>query len=324
MKTGLFAVAVTLAAWMFPIASQAVFPEQPINLIVPFSPGGSTDLDGRAFAQIAGKYLGKPVVVVNQAGGAGIPGSNYVAKSKPDGHTVLCGRPGAQGVATACFPETTPFSLDSFTFLGIIDSTPLVLLVAPDAPFKNLQELIAHIKTNPGKLKYSSSGLSSIHNFGMQYMLNLAGLKPEDMIHVPYKGGGEALTAIMGGQVDMMMCAYNEGSNHIKSKSLRALVITTKDTFPPLPDVDSATASGMPNLDLHTWFVLLGPKNMPAETQQIWWETIQKVVKDPDWLKMITDLGCIPTPMDPVAAKDYVVKQNELFRNLGKGMGIVR
>ena len=309
---------------LLPSSAFAAFPERPATLVVPFSPGGSTDLDGRAFAQIASKYLGQPVVVANREGGSGIIGSQFVNKSKPDGYTVLCGRPGAQGVATACFPDTTPFSLDSFTFLGIIDSTPLVLLVHPDAPYKTLQELIATIKANPGKLKYSSSGVSSIHNFGTQLMLNLAGLKPDALVHVPYKGGGEALTAIMGGQVDMMMCAYNEGSGHIKGKTLRPLVITSPEPFPFAPEVPSAKQAGMPDLDIHTWFVLLGPKGLSKDVQDTWWNVIQKVVVDEDWKRMVAELGCIATPMNPEEAKAYVVRQNAMLRRVGEAMGVVK
>lgn len=313
-----------LACVLLAAPASAAFPERPATLVVPFSPGGSTDLDGRAFAQIASKYFGQPVVVANREGGSGIIGSQFVNKAKPDGYTVLCGRPGAQGVATACFPDTTPFTLDSFTFLGIIDSTPLTLLVHPDAPYKTLQELIAYIKANPGKLKYSSSGVSSIHNFGTQLMLNLAGLKHDALVHVPYKGGGEALTAVMGGQVDMMMCAYNEGASHIKGKTLRSLVITSTKPFEFAPEVPTAVQAGMPDLDIHTWFVLLGPKNMAADVQAKWWDVIQKVVVDEDWKRMVADLGCVATPMNPVEAKAYVVKQNEMLRRVGQAMGVVK
>lgn len=324
MKKCFLTMILTLMLAVTGSPARAAFPEQPINLIVPFSAGGSTDLDARAFATIAGKYIGQPMMVANRPGGSGIIGSQYVVSSKPDGYTILIGRPGAQGVATACFPETTPFTLDSYTFLGMVDASPCVLMVHPDAPYKTLQEFIAYIKANQGKLKYSSSGVSSIHNFATQYMLNLSGMKHDALIHVPYKGGGEALTAIMGKQVDMMICAYNEASSYIKSGTLKALVVMTKDPFPFAPEIPTAVQAGMPELQLGTWFALLGPKDMPQEVRDVYWNTIQKVVVDPDYLRMIGEIGCVPTLMDAETAKEYVIAQNAIFREVGQAIGIVK
>ena len=324
MKKSFLTAALALMLALAGAPAQAAFPEQPINLIVPFSAGGSTDLDARAFATVASKYIGQPVMVANKPGGSGIIGSQYVNMSKPDGYNILIGRPGAQGVATACFPDTTPFTLDSYTFLGMIDTSPCVLMVHPDAPYKTLQELIEYIKANPGKLKYSSSGVSSIHNFATQYMLNLSGMEHDALVHVPYKGGGEALTAIMGGQVDMMICAYNEASGYIKAGTLKALVVMTRDPFSFAPDVPTCVQAGMPELELGTWFVLLGPKNMPQDVRDKYWDTIQKVVKDPDYLRMIGDIGCVPMLMDPESSKKFVVEQNDIFRKVGVAIGIVK
>ena len=324
MKHAFLATLLTVALGIACSPAQAAFPDQPINLVVPFSAGGTTDLDARAFATVAGKYLDQPMMVANKPGGSGIIGSQFVNMAKPDGITILCGRPGAQGVGTACFPETTPFTLDSFTFLGMIDMSPCVLMVRPDAPYKNLQELLDHIKANPGKLKYSSSGVNSIHNFATQYMLNLAGMKHDALIHVPYKGGGEALTAIMGGQVDMMFSIYSEAAAYLKAGTLKPLVILTKEPFPFAPEIPTCVDAGMPQLEFGTWFVLLGPKNISDDVCSKYWEVIQKVLADPDYQRMLADFGCIPTPMDGPTSRDYVVKQNEIYRNVGKAIGLVK
>lgn len=325
MRKSLLTAALTLAvAITGASAANAAFPERPINLIVPFSAGGSTDLDARAFATIASKYIGQPMMVANKPGGSGVIGSNYVVKSKPDGYNIVIGRPGAQGVATACFPDTTPFTLEDYTFLGMIDATPVVLMVHPDAPYKTVKELLDYIKANPGKLKYSSSGVGSIHNMATQRLLNLAGMKHDALIHVPYKGGGEALTAIMGGQVDLMLCVYNEAASFIKAKTLRPIMVMTAEPFKFAPDVPTAVQSGMPEMQMGTWFVLLGPKGMPQDVQDKYWDTIQKVVADPDYQRMIADIGCVPFMMNAKDAKAYVVEQNRIFREIGKAIGIVK
>lgn len=208
--------------------------------------------------------------------------------------------------------------------MGMIDTSPCVLMVNANAPYNTLQEFIEYIKANQGKVKYSSSGVNTIHNFATQQMLNLAGMKHDALIHVPYKGGGEALTAIMGGQVDMMICAYNEASSFIKAGTLKCLVIMTKEPFPLNPTLPTSVQAGMPELELGTWFVLLGPKNMPQDVKDKYWDTIQKVVKDPDYLRMISDIGCVPMLMNPEESKQYVIEQNEMFRNVGKAIGIVK
>ena len=324
MKKSLLATVLALALGVICSPAHAEFPDRPVTLVVPFSAGGATDLDARAFAEVAGKYLGQPVTVNNHPGNSGTFGSQFVSMSAPDGYTILIGRPGPQGVATSCFAERTPYTLDSFTFLGMIDTSPCVLMLRPDAPYRNLAQLVADIKANPGKLKYSSSGVNSIHNFATQYMLKITNLKPESLVHVRHRGGGEALEAIKNGQVDMMFSVFTEAAPYIKEGSLKPLLVMTRDPCPFAPEIPTATDAGLAKYEFGTWFVLLGPADMPQDVRDKYWDVIQKVVADEEYQQKIAEIGCTPLLMDGAVAKEFVINQNTIYRNIGKAIGLVK
>lgn len=257
--TALAVAAVTVAT---PAAAQT-YPDRPIRLVVPYPPGGATDVIGRVVSQHLGTALGQSVVVENKAGAAGNIGAAMVGREKPDGYTLLLGALTSHSINSALIgPEAAQFDMvKSFAPVSIVGRVPLVVVVHPALPAKDLAELMALAKSRSQPLTYASSGNGSPQHLAGEMFQRQAGIK---LLHVPYKGSSPALTDLMGGQVDLMIDTVPAAQSFIKSGKLRALATATAEPVATLPGVPTAAQAGLKDFEVSSMFGVLAPAGTPA------------------------------------------------------------
>ena len=231
MAIAMGAVSLAVAA---PAAAQA-YPDRPVQLVVPFSTGGDSDLSARNLAPAMQKVIGQTVVVVNRAGASGAIGSQVVKDAKPDGYTLLLARIGSQALLPALKPNLG-YRWDDFSFLGLIERNPFVCAVHVDSPYRSFGDLVAAMKKNPGKLNYSTSGPGTILNLGPQMLFEALKLGPEAAVQVAYKGGGDAAMAVLSRDVDFNCGNLTSLIGNIKGGKMRALFTTTPTRWKDIPD----------------------------------------------------------------------------------------
>ena len=240
----------------------AQYPDKPIRLIVPYPPGGATDVIGRVMAQKLGAALGQTVVVDNRAGATGNLGAAIVAKEKPDGYTLLMGALTSHSISSVLSAATAQFDMDkSFAPVAIVGRVPLVFVVNPAVKATTLNELIALAKANPGSITFASSGNGSPQHLAGEMFQRMVGVK---LLHVPYKGSGPAMTDLIGGQVQMMIETAPAAQGHVKAGKLRALATATLSPIPSLPGVPTAPEAGLKGFDVSSMFGILAPAGTPA------------------------------------------------------------
>jgi tripartite-type tricarboxylate transporter receptor subunit TctC len=301
----------------------AQYPSRPIALTVGFAAGGDSDLSARNLGQTAPKYLGKqPMVVVNRVGASGAIASMHVKNAAPDGHTLLVARIASHAILPA-IDTKTPYKWNDFTFLSLLELNPYVCVVKSDSTAKTMPDLIAQIRKSPGKLNFATSGVGTIQNFGPQYLFTLAGLTKDHAVGIHYKSGGDVTTALLGGQVQFACNNLTTLLPHIKSNTFRALLTTTRERWPELPDVPTARELGWPAMErIVGWTVLLGPPRMAKEPTQKWLEALGKLASDPDWLAGNAKLAGIPSIRSPAETEKFMKEQYELYEQLATSLGI--
>ncbi len=304
--------------------AQGVYPNKPITVIAPFAAGGDSDLSARNLANVVPKHLGQPLVVVNRPGASGVIGSQQVRTSPADGYTLLLARIGSQAITPALDPKT-PYQWSDFTFLTVLELNPFVCVVKADAPWKSLTELIEEWKRNPGKLNYASAGEGTIQHLGPQLLFNIIGLPKDTAVHVPYKGGGEATTALIAGQVQFICNNLTTILSHIRNGAFRALMITTTQRLKELPDVPTARELGYPRLEAITgWSALYGPPGLSKDVVARWTEAMQRIAQDPDWLAGNVKIGGIPAVRSPEETEKFAREQYLLYEGLAHSLGLRR
>ena len=243
-------------------AAFAEYPDKPIRLIVPYPPGGATDVIGRVMAQKLSTALGQTVIVDNRAGATGNLGAAVVAKEKPDGYTLLMGALTSHSISSVLSAATAQFDMEkSFSPVAIVGRVPLVFVVNPGVKENTLAELIALAKAKPGSIAYASSGNGSPQHLAGEMFQRRVGVT---LLHVPYKGSGPAMTDLIGGQVQMMVETAPAAHGHIKAGKLRALATATAAPIPSLPGVPTAAEAGLKGFDVSSMFGILAPTGTPA------------------------------------------------------------
>ena len=243
------------------LAAAQTYPTKPIRLVVPFPPGGATDILARDVAQKLTEAWGQSVIVDNRPGAGGNIGSELVAKSSPDGYTLEMGTVGTHAINASLYAKMPYDHVRDFTPVILVAGVPNVLVVNPALPANSVAELIAYAKANPGKLNFASSGNgTSIHLSGELFKV-MAGVQ---ITHIPYKGSAPALQDLLGGQVQMMFDNLPPSLPQIKAGKLRALGVTTLTRAPALPDVPTLSESGLPGFEASSWFGILAPAGTPA------------------------------------------------------------
>ncbi len=251
-----------LAAAAATAASAETFPDRSITMIVPFAAGGSTDVVARIVAQKMSEDLGQQVIVQNVAGAGGNLGAGNVARAAPDGYTILMGTVATHALNPLIL-KSTPYDAEKdFSPISLLVVVPNVLVVNPELPAKNVEELVALLKADPDKYSYASSGNGTPLHLSGELFKSMAGV---DMQHIPYKGAGPALNDVIGNQVPIMFDNLPSSSSHIKAGTLRALAVTTAKRAPSFPDIPTIAESGIPGYETYTWNALFAPANTPAD-----------------------------------------------------------
>ena len=290
--------AATLAGAMAALApmtaSAATWPERPVTMVVPYPPGGATDVIGRILAQRLSTALGQQVVVENRGGAGGNIGAGVVAKAKPDGYTILMGAVTSHSTMATLEKGRLQYDLlKDLTPVMIVGHVPLVFVVHPSVPATNIKELIAYGKANPNKLTYASSGAGAPQRMAAELFKRQAGV---EMMHVPYKGSGPAMTDLIGGTVLMMTETAPASLPFIKSGKLRALGVTTAQRISMLPEVPTAMEQGMKDFDVSSTFGVLVPTGPPAPIIDRLNAELAKIMKDTEAQQQLLGQGVYALP----------------------------
>ena len=299
------------------------YPSRPLLIVAPFSAGGDSDLAARNLGAVIPKYLKQNAVVMNKVGASGAIGSEQVKNAAPDGYTLLLARVGSQATLPALKPDLG-YKWNDFTFLGILELNPYVCAVVADSPYRTFGDLVEGIRKNPGKLKYSTAGVGTIHEMGPQLLFDVQKLGKEAAIQIPYKGGGEAATALLGKHVDFGCSNLGTVLGFIKSRQMRGLLTTTPERYKEIPDVPTAKEAGYPALErIIGWSALYGPPKMDRKLVALWGDTLQKVGADPQWIAATEKIGSMPHIKTPEDTAKFVQEQYETYYRLGKTLDIV-
>lgn len=299
----------------------AAYPDKPIKLIVPYPPGGATDVIGRIVALKLGEALGQSVIVDNRGGAGGNLGADAAAKSPADGYTLLMGA--LTSHATMATLEKGKIRYDiinDFTPLMVVGSVPLVLVINPKLPVKSLQDLVAYGKANPDKLSYASSGAGAPQRMAAEIFRKETSVR---MLHVPYKGSGPAMTDLVGGQVNMMFETVPAAQAFIKSGQLRALAVTTPMRISMLPDVPTTTEAGFAAVEVSSTFGVLVPAGTPAAIVERLNAALAKIVESPEVKEQFLKQGVYALPpTTPAKAADRVRDEVSRWEKVIKDAGI--
>ena len=279
-----------------PALAQQSFPSRPVNLVVPFPPGGGTDTGARILAEQLSKRWGQPVVVENKGGAAGQIGADSVAKAKPDGYTLLLGNIGTQAINPSLYAKL-PYDADkAFAPVSLVAELPLAMMVNPALPAKTASEFIALAKSKPGQLSYSSSGAGSAPHLAAEIFKDQTGTF---VLHVPYRGGGPAIADLLAGHVQLSFMTVLEASGNIKGGKLRALAVTGDKRVQALPDVPTLAESVVPGFNAISWIGLLAPAGTPPDVVDKIAADVRAVLADDAVKARITALGGVPRATTP-------------------------
>ena len=310
-----------LACAALPVAAQ--YPSKPITIISAFSAGGDSDLSARNLGQHAAKYLNnQPIVVINRVGASGAIGSSVVRNAAPDGYTLLVARIASHAILPA-MDTKTPYKYNDFTMLSVLETNPYACVVKGDSPYKTMPELLDDIRKNPGKLNFSTSGVGTVQNLGVQYLMTLVGLTKDHAVGIHYKSGGEVTTSLLGGQVQFACNNLNTLVSHIKAGTFRALMIAMPQRLPELPNVPTAREFGLPEMErIVGWTALVGPPNMAKDAVDKWVEVLGKLANDPDWLAGNVKISGIPAIRSSADTAAFFNDQYDLYYGLAVKLGI--
>lgn len=278
------------------LAQAQAYPARPVTLVVPFPPGGGTDTGARLIAQKLSARWGQQVVVDNKGGAAGQIGADLVAKAKPDGYTILMGNIGTQAINPSLYPKL-PYDADkAFAPISLVAELPLAMMVNPAVPAKTAQEFVALARSQPGRLSYSSSGAGGAPHLAAEMFKLGTGTF---ILHVPYRGGGPAISDLLAGHVQLSFMTVLEASGHVKSGKLRALAVTSRQRVPALPDVPALAEGTVPGFDSISWIGLLAPAATPREIVEKISADVREIVASDEVKNRLVELGGVPRANTP-------------------------
>lgn len=289
------------------------YPKKPINLIVPYPPGGTTDILARIFANQVSEDTGLPVIVMNKAGAGGNIGSSFVAKSSPDGYTLLLGTVGTQAINKWLYQGLNYDPQKDFKAIVKLASVPNLLVANPAEPYKNVSELISYAKSHPGAVNFASAGTGGSTHLAGELFKSMASI---DIKHIPYKGSSAVMTDIIGGQVQITFDNLPSVIQHVKSKRLRAIAITSSTRSNALLDVPTIAESGLPGYDVMSWFGVFVPANTPTDVRKALEKIAANALAKPGVQEKILKEGGIVEPMVGDTFEKFIAAENNKWRKV--------
>ncbi|MGI4811873.1 MAG: Bug family tripartite tricarboxylate transporter substrate binding protein [Janthinobacterium lividum] len=314
----LFTLAICCSAWFVAVvqAAPSNYPTHSIRLIAPYPAGGQTDIVARIVAPPLSEALGQSVVVENKPGGNGLVGHDFVAKAKPDGYTLLAGNSAMLAVTVSMIKDMPYDPRKDFAPIMLVGGGAYVLEVNPKLPVKNLAELIALAKREPGKLNFGVGGLGSIPHLLSEQIQQHAGIK---WTNINYKGSGPMLIDLLGGQIDVTVDNVSSSLESIRAGRLRAIALTDKATL--LPDVPTIEAAGLPGIKAYSWHGILAPAHTPPEVVAKLNEALRQIVKRPDVVKQLNSLGIDVIGGSPADFSAHIARENVHWADIVKSTG---
>jgi tripartite-type tricarboxylate transporter receptor subunit TctC len=299
-----YAAAVGCALLFFQNAAVAQqFPTKPLRMVVPFAPGGPTDIVGRAVSQRLTESFGQTVVVDNRAGAGGVVGADLVAKSPPDGYTLLLCSTGAMAINPSLMPNMPYDAVRDFAPLSLVVTIPYLLLVSAGSPLQSVKDLIAAAKAKPGQINYGSAGIGSTSHLAGELFKSMAKI---DIVHVPYKGSAPAATDLIGGQLQTMFDAVAVALPLVRGGKLRALGISTTKRSALVPDVPTIAESGVPGYEVATWHGICAPAGTPPAVVSTLNRGIVAAVNQPDTRQRLVGIGADVVGSTPEAFGQFI------------------
>jgi len=309
MKVALLTALAALAA-AAPAAHAQKYPTKPVRLIAPFAPGGGTDILSRVIAVPASETFGQPVVVDNRPGAGGSVGAEITARAEPDGYTLIM--VSSSYSANAAFHKSSFDPVTGIQPVVLVGTTGLVMTVHPSVPAKSVKELIAHARANPGKLNYSTVGAGSVTHLSHEQLKLLAGI---NIVHVPYKGGGPALAAVVAGEAQITMISMVPTIPHLRAGRLRALGVTTPKPMPQMPELPSI-GEFVPGFEVVHWYGIWGPKGLPPAIVARWNKEVARVLDSPEMKRQMQGEGLEPGGGPPEQFHSFIRRDVEKWRRV--------
>jgi len=296
------------------------YPSKSVDIVVPFAPGGVTDLVARSVADQARRMWKQPINVINKAGASGTTGTWEVRNARPDGYTMLM-----QVVTLVTNPAIQPdlpYKWDDLAFVARVSTSPLVLIVKGNSSYKTMKELVAAIKKDPGQFKYGTSGRGGSSTFSTVQIAEQAGFDPTGPTEVVLGGGAAVVTAVAGGHVDFAVQYLSEVIDLIKGNRLRGLAITGEKRFQELPEVPTSSEAGFAKMNLQPFAGLLGPKKIPREVIDAWNQALKEILADQNFAAKLQSLGSLPAYLTPEEFKAAAQRDFELAQRVNKRLGL--
>ena len=284
-------------------SQNGIFTDNPVTIVVPFPPGGGTDAGARLIAHKLSTLWGQPVIIENKSGAAGMVGSDYASRAKPDGYTLLIGNIGTFSINPSLYKKMSYDPDKAFTPISMIAELPYFLLVTPSLKVNNIQEFIAYAKNHPGSLTYASSGSGSGPHLAGEIFAKAVGVS---MMHVPYKGGGPAAADVMAGHVNMYFSTVLESIGSVKSGKLKALGASSLVRSPAMPELPTIAESGVPGFDATSWIGLVAPAGISQLLVTKIAADIEAVISEQDTKQTLIQLGATPMPLSPAQFKERI------------------
>jgi tripartite-type tricarboxylate transporter receptor subunit TctC len=295
--------------------AQGAFPTRPVTMIVPFPPGGGTDTGARIVAQKLGAKWGQTVIVENKGGAAGAIGADAVAKAKPDGYTIMMGNIGTQAINPSLYKKLPYDPQTAFAPISLVAELPLAMMVNPSVPATSAREFVALAKSQPGKLSYSSSGAGGAPHLAAEMFKEATGTF---ILHVPYRGGGPAISDLLAGHVQVSFMTVLEASGHVKAGKLRALAVTSSKRVGALPDVPTLGETVVPGFNSISWIGLLAPAGTPKDVVEKISADVREVLAADDVKGKLLELGAIPSGNTPAEFQQLIASDTKRYAQVIK------
>jgi tripartite-type tricarboxylate transporter receptor subunit TctC len=302
----------TLAA-IFTGTAYAEYPERNVTVVVPFPPGGASDVTARLTGNKLAERLGKSIIIENRAGANGGLGATGVKSAVPDGYTLLIGSIGVYAINPVLYKNLKYDPLKDFDLLSLLVRTPNVLVTSPDFPVNSAGDLIAHLKKNPNQVTFASSGIGSSDHLTAVLFWQSTGTSG---VHVPYKGGGPAINDLMGGHANASFQNLGAVAQHIKAGKLKALAVTGEKRAPALPDVPTAAEAGIPDLVVYSWQAAAAPKGLPTGVRAKLESEIAATVSSPDVKKQFNDIGFDVVGSNGPQFREFLIGETQRWKKV--------